>query len=91
METFTDSFPGQEDWRESKEPITLSVLERIVPNLSVSSSLEMRGKVALVKVMTNSGTGNYMSSAGTDLDWLRRKSFKQEHKGHFSVYHFKFA
>jgi hypothetical protein len=53
--------------------------------------LEMRGKVALVKVMTNSGTGNYMSSAGTDLDWLRRKSFKQEHKGHFSVYHFKFA
>jgi hypothetical protein len=85
---FLPNFPGDEPWREG--PITLEKLKQAVPSLSVSADLEVRGKVAFVRVISNSGSGNYLAMAGMDMAWLRKKAVSEETKGHFTIYKFKF-
>ena len=69
--------------------ITRENIAKTMQQLSVYADYELRGNSAIIRVQHDTGTGMYFAKAGDEFFWLKQKSFKNETKGNFSIYHIK--
>lgn len=71
-------------------PRSVEDLQNRLNKMVIFSELVKRGKRVFVRVMENTGTHHFMSSAIADHTYLNRHAEKKEKRGSATFYYFKF-
>lgn len=85
-----DDTGRDEDTYLDTPPVSAEDLRERVQKMVIFAEVENRGKQALVRVLDNTGTHHFMSTAATDYTYLRQHSYKTEKRGMATFYYFKF-
>lgn len=76
--------------KQDEDPYTMAVTKETLPvilhELSLSSSIENMGSYAIVRIMNDQGTSQFLSEGPADLAWLKSKSYKHETRGNYTLF-----
>jgi hypothetical protein len=85
-----DSEQGNEEDSFDIKPKSVFDLKNRVSKMSIFAEVETRGKKTFVRVLDNTGTHHFLSSASVDYAYLNQHCDKRKQIGIATFYYFKF-